>query len=288
MSIIKTEDLSYEYISPAQNEKEAAAVKVHAIRGVSLDVQSGQFIGIAGRNGSGKSTLARHLNALLIPTGGTVIIAGMDTKNEKDHLSIRENAGMIFQNPDNQIVAPIVEDDAAFGPENLGVPTNSIIQRVARALKMTGMEKHAKSSTSKLSGGQKQRTAIAGVMAMQPTCMILDEPTAMLDPEGREEVMREIGWLNREKGMTIILITHYMEELTAADVIYVMDEGRIALSGTPEEVFLNVDRIKELGLEAPPMTQLAFELRKDGIDIPGTIFTPEEMADAICRSYSKM
>ena len=258
-----------------------AAGTVRAIDGVDLDASAGQFIAILGHNGSGKSTLAKHLNALLFPTEGTVWVDGMDTKEEKNLWEIRREAGMVFQNPDNQIIAQVVEEDVGFGPENIGVPTQEIWERVEKSLKAVGMYEHRKKSPNRLSGGQKQRVSIAGVIAMEPKCIIMDEPTAMLDPNGRKEVIKAAKSLNREKGITVILITHYMEEAVSADRIFVMDEGKIAMQGTPEEVFSRVEEMQELDLDVPQVTLLAHELRKAGLDIPAGILTKEELADVL-------
>ncbi len=254
---------------------------VRAVDDVTLDAEPGQFIAVLGHNGSGKSTLAKHLNALLFPTEGEVLIDGMDTKDEEHLWDIRQEAGMVFQNPDNQIIGQIVEEDVGFGPENIGIPTNEIWQRVDEALTTVGMQVYRKKSPNRLSGGQKQRVSIAGVIAMHPKCIIMDEPTAMLDPSGRYEVIRAARALNQVEGITIILITHYMEEAIYADRIFVMDDGKIALQGTPHEVFAQVDKMKELHLDVPEVTLLADELRKAGVDIPAGILTKEELAEAL-------
>ncbi len=254
---------------------------VRAVDDVTLDAEPGQFIAVLGHNGSGKSTLAKHLNALLFPTEGEVLIDGMDTKDEEHLWDIRQEAGMVFQNPDNQIIGQIVEEDVGFGPENIGIPTNEIWQRVDEALTTVGMQAYRKKSPNRLSGGQKQRVSIAGVIAMHPKCIIMDEPTAMLDPSGRYEVIRAARALNQVEGITIILITHYMEEAIYADRIFVMDDGKIALQGTPHEVFAQVDTMKELHLDVPEVTLLADELRKAGVDIPAGILTKEELAEAL-------
>ncbi len=254
---------------------------VRAVDDVTLDAEPGQFIAVLGHNGSGKSTLAKHLNALLFPTEGEVLIDGMDTKDEEHLWDIRQEAGMVFQNPDNQIIGQIVEEDVGFGPENIGIPTNEIWQRVDEALTTVGMQAYRKKSPNRLSGGQKQRVSIAGVIAMHPKCIIMDEPTAMLDPSGRYEVIRAARALNQVEGITIILITHYMEEAIYADRIFVMDDGKIALQGTPHEVFAQVDKMKELHLDVPEVTLLADELRKAGVDIPAGILTKEELAEAL-------
>lgn len=277
--MIKIEKLIHDYIQ--RDDEGNAAGTFRAIDGVDLDVRPGQFIAVLGHNGSGKSTLAKHLNALLFPTEGTVWVDGMDTKDEKNLWEVRREAGMVFQNPDNQIIAQVVEEDVGFGPENIGVPTEEIWQRVEESLKAVGMWAHRKKSPNRLSGGQKQRVSIAGVIAMQPKCIVLDEPTAMLDPNGRKEVIKAAMQLNRTKGITIILITHYMEEAINADKIFVMDRGKIAMQGTPREIFAQVERMRELQLDVPQVTLLAYELRKKGLDIPVSILTKEELADAL-------
>jgi energy-coupling factor transporter ATPase len=279
MSMIKIQKLIHDYIK--RDDEGNAAGTVRAIDGVDLEVKPGQFIAVLGHNGSGKSTLAKHLNALLFPTEGTVWVDGMDTKDGANLWEIRREAGMVFQNPDNQIIAQVVEEDVGFGPENIGVPTEEIWKRVEESLKAVGMLEHRKKSPNRLSGGQKQRVSIAGVIAMEPKCIILDEPTAMLDPNGRKEVIKAAMKLNREKGITVILITHYMEEAIDADLIFVMDKGEIAMQGTPREIFSQVKRMKELQLDVPQVTLLAYELRQMGIDIPVSILTKEELADAL-------
>ena len=277
--MIKIEKLIHDYIQ--RDDEGNAAGTFRAIDGVDLDVRPGQFIAVLGHNGSGKSTLAKHLNALLFPTEGTVWVDGMDTKDEKNLWEVRREAGMVFQNPDNQIIAQVVEEDVGFGPENIGISTEEIWQRVEESLKAVGMWAHRKKSPNRLSGGQKQRVSIAGVIAMQPKCIVLDEPTAMLDPNGRKEVIKAAMQLNRTKGITIILITHYMEEAINADKIFVMDRGKIAMQGTPREIFSQVERMRELQLDVPQVTLLAYELRKKGLDIPVSILTKEELADAL-------
>lgn len=254
-----------------------------AINEVDIEIKKGDFIAILGHNGSGKSTLAKHMNALLLPSEGTLLIKGMDTSNEKYLWDIRQSAGMVFQNPDNQIIATIVEEDVAFGPENLGIESSEIRTRVNNSLETVEMLEYANHSPNKLSGGQKQRIAIAGVLAMKPECIILDEPTAMLDPSGRIEVIDTIKQLNKEEGITIILITHYMEEAIEADRVVVMEEGKIALQGTPKEVFSDVSKIKELGLDVPQVTEVSYLLRENGINIEEGILNIEEMVDAICQ-----
>ena len=271
MSMIKIQKLIHDYIK--RDDEGNVAGTVRAISGVDLDVQPGQFIAVLGHNGSGKSTLAKHLNALLFPTEGTVWVDGMDTKDSAHLWEIRREAGMVFQNPDNQIIAQVVEEDVGFGPENIGVPTEEIWKRVEESLAAVGMLEHRKKSPNRLSGGQKQRVSIAGVIAMEPKCIILDEPTAMLDPNGRKEVIKAAMKLNREKGITVILITHYMEEAIDADRIFVMDQGEVAMQGTPREIFSQVERMKELQLDVPQVTLLAHELRKAGLDLPASIST---------------
>ena len=280
MGIVKTAKLIYDYIRYDENEKEET---FRAIDGVDLEVEPGRFIAILGHNGSGKSTLAKHLNALLVPSEGTVWLDNMDTRDDSHIWDIRQEAGMVFQNPDNQIVASVVEEDVGFGPENLGVETPEIWKRVAKSLEGVGMTAYRKHSPNKLSGGQKQRVAIAGVVAMQSKCIILDEPTAMLDPNGRKEVLKVVHELNREEKVTVILITHYMEEVTDADYVYVMDHGKVVMKGTPREIFSQVDTLKEYRLDVPQVTILADELRKRGLDIPAGILRKEELVDAICR-----
>lgn len=277
--MIKIQKLIHDYIK--RDDEGNVAGTVRAIGGVDLHVEPGRFIAILGHNGSGKSTLAKHLNALLFPTEGTVWVDGMSTSDGKNLWEIRREAGMVFQNPDNQIIAQVVEEDVGFGPENIGVPTEEIWTRVEESLKAVGMLEHRKKSPNRLSGGQKQRVSIAGVIAMEPKCIILDEPTAMLDPNGRKEVIKAAKKLNREKGITVILITHYMEEAVDADMIFVMDKGVVAMQGTPREIFCQVERMKELQLDVPQVTLLGHELRKAGLAIPDCILTKEELADAL-------
>lgn len=281
MGIIKTLNVIYEYITKDENGEVASATR--AVDDVSLDIEQGQFIAILGHNGSGKSTLAKHMNALLVPTEGTVWIEGMDTADEEKLWDIRQSAGMVFQNPDNQIIGSIVEEDVGFGPENIGVDTEDIWQRVEKSLGAVDMLEYRQHSPNKLSGGQKQRVAIAGVMAMQPQCIVLDEPTAMLDPNGRKEVIKTAMELNKEAGVTIILITHYMDEVIHADRVFVMDEGRVVMSGTPKEVFSQVETLTELRLDVPQVTQLAYELKKEGLPLADGILTIEELVDALCQ-----
>ncbi len=279
MGIVKIKDLIYEYIR--RDEEGNVEGITTAVDDVSLDIEQGSFVAILGHNGSGKSTLAKHLNAILYPTEGTVWVDGKDTQKEEYVWDIRQTAGMVFQNPDNQIIGQVVEEDVGFGPENMGVPTKEIWERVEESLKAVGMYQFRKFSPNKLSGGQKQRVSIAGVIAMHPKCIILDEPTAMLDPKGRKEVIRAVRALNDVERITVILITHYMEEVIYADKVYVMDKGKITLQGTPKEVFSEVDRLKELRLDVPQVTLLAHELRKDGFPIPKGILTNKEFIEAL-------
>ena len=279
MGIVKTAKLIYDYIRYDENEKEET---FRAIDGVDLEVEPGQFIAVLGHNGSGKSTLAKHLNALLVPSEGTVWLDNMDTRDDSHIWDIRQEAGMVFQNPDNQIVASVVEEDVGFGPENLGVETPEIWKRVAKSLEGVGMTAYRKHSPNKLSGGQKQRVAIAGVVAMQPKCIILDEPTAMLDPNGRKEVLKVVHELNREEKVTVILITHYMEEVTDADYVYVMDHGKVVMKGTPREIFSQVETLKAYRLDVPQVTLLAHELKESGVDVPDGVLTTGELVDALC------
>ena len=276
MEIINIKNLIHEYRT-ADEETET----VRAIDGVSLDVEQGQFIVILGHNGSGKSSLAKHINALLMPTDGTIWVDDMDTRDGKLLWDIRQTAGMVFQNPDNQIVATMVEEDVAFGPENMSVPIGEIWKRVEKALGAVGMTKFRHKSPLKLSGGQKQRVAIAGIIAMEPKCIILDEPTAMLDPVGRREVIKTLHQLNKEKGITIVLITHYMNEAIKADKIFVMDKGKLAMQGTPKEIFSRVDEIKGYGLEVPQVTELGYMLKKSGLDIEDGILTVDQLLEQI-------
>lgn len=279
MEMVQTKDLVFEYIR-RDDEGNVEGI-TRAIDEVSLQVHPGEFIAVLGHNGSGKSTLAKHINAILYPTEGTIWVDGMDTCEEANLWNIRQEAGMVFQNPDNQIIGQVVEEDVGFGPENLGVPTKEIWERVEESLKAVGMYEFRKHSPNKLSGGQKQRVSIAGVIAMHPKCIVLDEPTAMLDPSGRKEVIRAVRALNLAEGITIILITHYMEEIIDADRVFVMDKGKIALQGTPREVFGQVDRLKELRLDVPQVTLLAHELRESGLPIPEGILRTEELIRAL-------
>lgn len=271
MNILKIKNLIHDYIDEEEREI------VRAVDNVSFDVEKGQFIAILGHNGSGKSSLAKHINALLAPTEGTIWVDEMDTKEEKYLWDIRQTAGMVFQNPDNQIVATMVEEDVAFGPENMCVPTDEIWKRVERALGAVGMTTYRKKSPLKLSGGQKQRVAIAGIIAMEPQCIVLDEPTAMLDPVGRYEVIETLHQLNREKNITIILITHHMNEVVDADCVFVMDKGKMVMQGTPREVFRHVEEIKKIGLEVPQVTELGYLLKQSGLNIKDGILHVEEL-----------
>ena len=279
MGIIKTSKLVHEFIR--RDEEGNVDSITTALDNVDLDIKEGQFIAILGHNGSGKSTLAKHINALLSPGEGTIWVDGMDVSEEKNVIPVRKTAGMVFQNPDNQIIASVVEEDVGFGPENIGVPTDEIWQRVDHALKSVGMTKYRTHSPNKLSGGQKQRVAIAGVVAMEPKCIVFDEPTAMLDPNGRKEVIATAHELNRKKGVTILLITHYMEEVVDADYVYVMEKGKIIMDGTPRQIFSRVDELKEHRLDVPQITLVADELKKAELDIPDGILRREELVDAI-------
>ena len=281
MKMIKTDKLVFEY---AKRDEEGNIIgKSRAIDEVSLDIEPGQFIAILGHNGSGKSTLAKHMNALLVPSDGTMWVDGMDTKEDEHLWDVRQSAGMVFQNPDNQIIGTVVEEDVGFGPENLGVPTEEIWQRVEDSLKAVGMIEYRHHSPNKLSGGQKQRVAIAGVMAMRPKCIVLDEPTAMLDPNGRKEVLRSVMELRKREHITVILITHYMEEVVDADHVFVMDHGHVVMQGTPREIFSQVDTFKHYRLDVPQVTILADELRKRGLDIPAGVLKKEELVEILCR-----
>ena len=281
MGIIKAKDLVHEYI---RRDEEGNVESIQtALDKVSLDVKKGDFIAVLGHNGSGKSTLAKHINAILEPTEGSLWVDGFDTTEEKNIWDIRQRAGMVFQNPDNQIIASVVEEDVGFGPENMGVETDEIWRRVNKSLEATGMTAYRSHSPNKLSGGQKQRVAIAGVMAMEPKCIILDEPTAMLDPNGRKEVLQAVKELNEKKGITVVLITHYMEEVTLADKVFVMDKGKIVMQGTPREVFSKVEELKSYRLDVPQVTLLAHELKQAGVPLPDGILTREELVSALCR-----
>ena len=279
MGIIKTKNVVFDYIR--RNEEGDVEGITTAVKDVSMDIQEGDFIAILGHNGSGKSTLAKHFNAILYPTEGTVWVNGKDTTDDSKLWDIRQEAGMVFQNPDNQIIGQVVEEDVGFGPENMGIPTREIWERVEESLKAVGMYEYRKHSPNKLSGGQKQRVSIAGVIAMHPKCIILDEPTAMLDPNGRKEVIRAVRALNDVERVTVILITHYMEEIIYANKVFVMDAGEIAMEGTPREIFSQVEKVKQLRLEVPKVTLLAYELKKSGLELPDGILTTKELADAL-------
>lgn len=279
--MIHAEKLIYEY---DKRDEEGNVIGTNrAIDGVDIDIPQGSFVAVLGHNGSGKSTLAKHMNAILVPTGGTMWVDGRDTKDPAELWNVRQTAGMVFQNPDNQIIGTVVEEDVGFGPENLGVPTDEIWKRVEDSLRSVGMIEYRKASPNKLSGGQKQRVAIAGVIAMEPKCIVLDEPTAMLDPNGRKEVIRAVEKLRREKKVTVILITHYMEEVIDADQVFVMDGGHIVMHGTPREIFSRVEELKSYRMDVPQVTMLAEELRRRGLDIPRGILRREELVEALCR-----
>ena len=279
MSIIQTDNLTFEYIR--RDEEGNVEGITTAVDNVSLEINRGEFVAILGHNGSGKSTLAKHLNAILFPTEGTVFVDGKDTKEDANLWNVRETVGMVFQNPDNQIIGQVVEEDVGFGPENQGVPTEEIWQRMEESLKAVGMYEFRKKSPNRLSGGQKQRVSIAGVLAMHPKCIVLDEPTAMLDPIGRREVIRAVRALNDVEKITAILITHYMDEIVHADKVIVMDKGKIAMAGTPREIFSQVDKLKALSLDVPQVTMCAHELKKAGLNIPDGILTNEELIKAL-------
>lgn len=283
-TIVRTEKLAFEYIR-RDDEGNVEGI-TRAVDDVSLDMKQGEFIAILGHNGSGKSTLAKHINAILYPTEGTVWVDGMDTCEEEQLWNIRQTAGMVFQNPDNQIIGQVVEEDVGFGPENMGVPTAEIWERVEESLRAVGMYEYRKYSPNKLSGGQKQRVSIAGVLAMHPKCIVLDEPTAMLDPNGRREVIRAVRGLNDVEGVTVILITHYMEEIIHADRVFVMDKGKVAMEGTPRSIFSQVERLKELRLDVPQVTLLAYELQKRGFALPDGILTQEEFVRELLKLYA--
>lgn len=284
MGIIKASKLIFDYIR--RDEEENIEEIKRAIDDVSLDIEAGQFIAILGHNGSGKSTFAKQLNAILLPTEGTVWIQGLDTSQEENLWEVRKKTGMVFQNPDNQIIGNIVEEDVGFGPENMGVPTEEIWRRVDESLKAVGMASYRLKSPNKLSGGQKQRVAIAGVMAMRPQCIVLDEPTAMLDPNGRKEVVKTVLELNKKEGITVLLITHYMEEVTDADRVIVMDEGKVVMDGTPKEIFSRVEELKSYRLDVPQVTELAYELQKGGVDLPDGILTLEELMENLLPKFA--
>lgn len=281
MGMIRAEKLVFEY---DKRDEEGNVIGSHcAIDGVDIDVPQGSFVAILGHNGSGKSTLAKHMNAILVPTGGTMWVDGRDTKDPNELWNIRQSAGMVFQNPDNQIIGTVVEEEVGFGPENLGVPTDEIWKRVENSLRAVGMLERRKDSPNKLSGGQKQRVAIAGVIAMEPKCIVLDEPTAMLDPNGRKEVIEAVEQLRKEKNVTVILITHYMEEVIDADQVFVMDEGHVVMHGTPKEIFSRVDELKKYRMDVPQVTMLADALIQKGVPLPKGILRREELVDALCQ-----
>ena len=284
--MVKARQLVHEYIR--RDEEGNPVATQTALDHVDIDIKPGSFVAVLGHNGSGKSTLAKHLNVLLNPTEGTLWVDGKDTSDVDNLWKIRQNTGMVFQNPDNQIIGSIVEEDVGFGPENIGVPTDEIWQRVEDSLKAVGMLKYRSHSPNKLSGGQKQRVAIAGVVAMQPKCIVLDEPTAMLDPNGRKEVLRTVHELNQKKGVTIILITHYMEEVVDADYFYVMDSGSVVMQGTPREIFSRVDSLKAHRMDVPQITLLAHELKQAGLDLPDGILTREELVEALTKIHSTL
>lgn len=281
MEMVQARELIYEY---EKRDDEGNVIGMNrAVDGIDLDIGPGQFAAILGHNGSGKSTLAKHLNAILVPTGGTMWVNGRDTKDPRELMSVRQSAGMVFQNPDNQIIGTVVEEDVGFGPENLGVPTDEIWKRVEDSLSAVGMLEYRTHSPNKLSGGQKQRVAIAGVIAMEPQCIVLDEPTAMLDPNGRKEVIRTVQELRKRRHVTVILITHYMEEVIDADQVYVMDSGHIVMKGTPREIFSRVEELKKYRLDVPQATMLAEELRKRGLPVPRGILRKEELVEAVAK-----
>ena len=281
MGIIKAFKLGFDYLKYDEDGNVEATQR--AVNDVNLDIEAGDFVAVLGHNGSGKSTLAKQMNALLIPSEGTMWVDDMDTAKEPELWKIRQRAGMVFQNPDNQIIGTVVEEDVGFGPENMGIPTDEIWKRVDDSLKKTGMTAYRYASPNKLSGGQKQRVAIAGVVAMRPSCIVLDEPTAMLDPNGRKEVLEAVSELNKTENVTVILITHYMEEVIYANKVYVMDRGNVVLQGTPREIFSQVETLKKYRLDVPQVTLLAHELHKAGVDIPEGILTKEELVDTLCR-----
>lgn len=281
MDMIQTEKLVFEY--EKRDEEGNVIGTSRAIDEVDIDVEEGQFFAILGHNGSGKSTFAKHINAILVPTEGTMWVDGKDTKDPDKLWDVRQSAGMVFQNPDNQIIGTVVEEDVGFGPENLGVPTQEIWKRVEESLKAVGMIEYRSHSPNKLSGGQKQRVAIAGVVAMEPKCIVLDEPTAMLDPVGRKEVLKTVQELRRKKHVTVILITHYMDEVVDADKIFVMDHGRVVMEGTPRKIFTRVDELKQYRLDVPQAAILADELKKRGVPLPGGILRKEELVEALCQ-----
>lgn len=281
VGIVQAKDLTFEYIR--RDEEGNVEGITTAVDNVNIDIKAGDFVAVLGHNGSGKSTFAKHLNALVMPTEGTVYVDGIDTKDADNTLKVRQTAGMVFQNPDNQIVGTLVDEEVGFGPENIGVPTEEIWERVEKSLKAVGMYKFRNASPNKLSGGQKQRVAIAGIVAMKPKCIVLDEPTAMLDPLGRKEVIHVLHELNKKEGVTIILITHYMEEVIDADHVFVMDNGKVVMEGTPRQIFSQVDKLKELRLDVPQVTELAYELKKEGLPVKDGIIRNEELVEEIKR-----
>ena len=281
MGIIKAVKLAFDYLK--YDEDGNVQETQRAVDGVDIDIKEGQFVAILGHNGSGKSTFAQHINALLLPSDGTIWIDGINTSEEPELWKVRQKAGMVFQNPDNQIIGTVVEEDVGFGPENMGVPTEDIWKRVNESLEKTGMTAYRHHSPNKLSGGQKQRVAIAGVMAMRPKCIVLDEPTAMLDPNGRKEVLAAVHQLNKQENVTVVLITHYMEEVIDADHVIVMDGGHVVMEGTPREIFSQVETLKKYRLDVPQVTLLAHELKQSGVDIPDGILTTEELVNALCQ-----
>ena len=281
MGIVEAKNLTFEYIRRDEDGNVEGITK--AVDNVSIDIKQGDFVAVLGHNGSGKSTFAKHLNALVMPTEGTVWVDGMDTREEENTLKVRQTAGMVFQNPDNQIVGTLVDEEVGFGPENIGVPTEEIWERVEKSLKAVGMYAFRNQSPNKLSGGQKQRVAIAGIVAMKPKCIVLDEPTAMLDPLGRKDVLNVLHELNRQENVTVILITHYMEEVIDIDKLYVMDDGKLVMSGTPREIFSQVEKLKELRLDVPHVTELAYELQKEGVPLKNGILTSEEFTEELIR-----
>ena len=281
MGIVKAKNLTFEYIRRDEDGNVEGITK--AVDNVSIDIKQGDFVAVLGHNGSGKSTFAKHLNALVMPTEGTVWVDGMDTREEENTLKVRQTAGMVFQNPDNQIVGTLVDEEVGFGPENIGVPTEEIWERVEKSLKAVGMYAFRNQSPNKLSGGQKQRVAIAGIVAMKPKCIVLDEPTAMLDPLGRKDVLNVLHELKRQENVTVILITHYMEEVIDIDKLYVMDDGKLVMSGTPREIFSQVEKLKKLRLDVPHVTELAYELQKEGVPLKNGILTSEEFTEELIR-----
>lgn len=281
MGIVKAKNLTFEYIRRDEDGNVEGITK--AVDNVSINIKQGDFVAVLGHNGSGKSTFAKHLNALVMPTEGTVWVDGMDTREEENTLKVRQTAGMVFQNPDNQIVGTLVDEEVGFGPENIGVPTEEIWERVEKSLKAVGMYAFRNQSPNKLSGGQKQRVAIAGIVAMKPKCIVLDEPTAMLDPLGRKDVLNVLHELNRQENVTVILITHYMEEVIDIDKLYVMDDGKLVMSGTPREIFSQVEKLKKLRLDVPHVTELAYELQKEGVPLKNGILTSEEFTEELIR-----